>query len=127
MNKVNVERPSNLPSTSDLNFKSWPAFPSTENRDAPDYVEEDISPLFYSKSSDYKEIDESLGADIGEVHNLKGNAGTRGTVLGNQEIRKNVRLSDKEIVNADFANGFIDFNTLKIELPHSGGWGLDCE
>lgn len=114
-------------------FSNWPPFPSPQvNPSNPEdhYVKEDISKLFYTKESNYQEMDESLSdfVDMGELHNLKsGNATTRGHLLGKKELRKKLKLGKDDVVDVDFCNGFIDFNTLKIELPHTGGWGIDRE
>ncbi|CAD6932310.1 unnamed protein product [Tilletia controversa] len=141
MYRVNVQRLPQDPESSSAEdlFKltGWPTFPTPEgNEDMKEaqYVQDDTSALFYLPSSS-SEIDESLGADVGTVHNLRGTGSeanphaekARANFFHSEEHRKKVKFTARDVVTADFANGFLDFNDLAVILPYTAGMKFDLK
>ncbi|KAK0527274.1 hypothetical protein OC834_004488 [Tilletia horrida] len=144
MYRVQVNRLPSEPSGSSADelFKSkdWPVFPSAEangKESAQAYVEDDTSALFY-RADKPDELDEETGADVGTVHNLRGSSAagsdanphaekTRASFFHTEAARKRVKFTPRDVVTADFANGFLDFNDLAVILPYTGGMKFDLK
>jgi len=142
MYRVNVARLPSEPtadSSAEEEFKSkdWPAFPTPEGGRTGEsgYVKDDTSALFYLPDSTTHEIDETTGADVGTVHNLRGTGAeanphaekTRASFFHSEQHRKQVKFTPRDVVTADFANGFLDFNSLAVILPYTGGMKFDLK
>lgn len=67
-------------------------------------------------SSKQPEEDVSHGLTEGDHGNLIGNAGARRKYFNNAAHRKEVKLGPDTIIDADFSNGFLNFETLSLKL-----------
>ncbi|KAE8225529.1 hypothetical protein CF319_g1730 [Tilletia indica] len=139
MYRVNVKRlpkdPSGTSAEELFKESEWPAFPSADNEDkATHYVQDDTSPLFYLPDK-AGEIDESIGAEVGTIHNLRGTGAeanphaekARANFFHTEEHRKKVKFTSRDVVTTDFANGFLDFNDLGVILPYTAGMKFDLK
>ncbi|MCO5565304.1 hypothetical protein L7F22_018977 [Adiantum nelumboides] len=127
MTRVNVERKQEEPAE---DFKDWPAFPAGRSED--DYVQEDTSVLLCKndKGDLLEEIEENGFADSHTLTQLKDTASGhthRARLWGNQSVRQAGKVTPNDIVSLAFDNGFIDFNTLRVVLPYTGGMGFDLQ
>ncbi|KDN41693.1 DUF1769-domain-containing protein [Tilletiaria anomala UBC 951] len=142
MTRISAVKLSSEPSSSgsdvqeEFRTTAWPVFPSPENSNASDpaYVLDDLSPLIpYPTSSDAaKDVD----IDDATLNDLKGGTGpdsapqahkTRARWFGDRAHRQSIKVTPEHVLTADFCNSFIDFNTLRLELPYTGGMGFDLK
>ncbi|PWN41789.1 DUF1769-domain-containing protein [Ceraceosorus guamensis] len=141
MTRVNVAR---VPAAAEAKtaedaFKSedWPPFPqgAVKGGDG-SYVHDDTSALLLKEGSE--EIDPQLEedgvADLSTVRSLKGGRGgnehahQRRAQFWKEHVRERVLIGRKDLVTTTtFDNGFIDFNTLRLELPYTNGMGFDLK
>lgn len=114
-------------------YDSWPTFPSGDNED--DYVHEDTSALLCKRESEKNRILSSVEeeglADMSTLSQLR-DAHTghtnRAKFWANQTVRQAVEITPQDIVTFDFCPAVpIDFNTLKVVLPYTGGMGFDLQ
>ncbi|KAK0547258.1 hypothetical protein OC846_003271 [Tilletia horrida] len=130
MYRFNVKRLPTAPATTssaeeDFKDTNWPVFPTPEQKEEENhYIKDDTAPLLYLPD-DADKLDETIGADIGTVHNLRGVGPEanphaekeRAKFFHTEEHRKKVKLTPRDVVTADFANGFLDFNDLSVIIP----------
>ncbi|CDS01326.1 uncharacterized protein SPSC_05359 [Sporisorium scitamineum] len=97
-------------------FSDWPAFPTH-----PDYVQDDICSLIPPELAEKEKDTVANFKGIDKAHEY------RQRFLGNRAHRKEITVDEKQIVTADFFNGFLDFNDLTLHIPFSGGLKLDLK
>lgn len=107
---------------------SVPAFPHGATEPEGTYVHDDTSALLLKDGTN--EIDPAVEdfADMSTVRELKDpNSGhkKRFTFWGSAAHREAVSFTPSDLATMVFDNGFLDFNTLRLELPYTGGMGFD--
>lgn len=126
MPRISVDKLPSEPSSStsaeeEFASSGWPAFPSPENSDgSPAFVQDDVSALIPLDDAEI-EMDQATLTKLkasegnGEAHKA------RAAWFGKKAHRQSVWFTPAHVVSADFCNAFVDFNTLKLELPYTGG------
>lgn len=133
MTRIQVDRIAAADSSSSSS-SDWPKFPQGGPSAEDDYVHDDTSALLAARDN-VAHVEPSLEADaiadLGTLRSLRGHADAnahhnRARFFGDASHRERLSYTPTDVVTADFANGFIDFNTLRLELPYTGGMGFDC-
>ena len=131
-----TETPPSGDAAADFDVSGWPSFFSPENDSGPAYVPDDVTALF-PDDSDPKRADIDL--DDGTYLDLKGGDAeeessgapqahkARAKWFGDKAHRQSVTITPQNVLTADFCNGFIDFNTLRLEIPYTAGMGFDLK
>lgn len=87
----------------------------------------------YTLADDYKDIvDSTTFAGLGWPADEPGAKDhealqARKRLFGDAKKRSRVHLTPNDVFSADFCNGFIDFNTLSLSIPFSGGLNFDLK
>ena len=100
----------------DKDVDDWPSFPTH-----PEYVEDDITSLIPPALAEKEKDTVANFKGIDKAHEY------RQRFLGNKVHRKEITVDDKQLITADFFNGFIDFNDLTLHIPFSGGLKFDLK
>ncbi len=133
MNRISVDKLPSEPKSSnaeeEFSSEGWPVFPSPESKPSGsqqkrEFVHDDVSALIplddaqiemdYATLESLKSSPDS-GAEAGQAHKARANW------FGKKKNRQTVWFGPQDVVSADFCNAFIDFNTLRLELPYTGG------
>lgn len=97
-------------------FEAWPKFTET-----PNYVEDDITSLIPKEVAEKEKDTVANFKGIDKAHEY------RQRFLSNRQHRQAITVGPSNIVEADFYNGFIDFNDLTLHIPFSGGLKFDLK
>ncbi|PWN98612.1 DUF1769-domain-containing protein [Tilletiopsis washingtonensis] len=137
MTRINYKRVPDAASASSAEeaFKKpdWPAFPSGAAGDG-SYVHDDTSPLLLKAGTNEVDPKVEHAADLSIVRELRGgddgnaHAHTKRVSFWKEEHRELVSVGGGDLVTtACFDQGYLDFNTLRLELPYTGGMGFDLK
>lgn len=94
-----------------FDLEDWPSFPKGKTAD--DYIHDDLSPLFYKLDDDKKPIlDGNIeeNEDVVQQLNEKNSPQAprhRASWIGRAQNRKNLLLTNDDVLTFDFCNGFV--------------------
>ena len=104
---------------------------SRDDEQFPLHVTEDLTPLLTNTDGS---LNNDIETDKNTVDNMRG--GEHGVEkahefrrrwFSHQNNRQKVKVTKDVLITSDFCNGFIDFNTLSLNIPFSGGMSWDCK